>query len=153
MEMFVVNMDGWKNNMKTISFNGTEHLIQNYCITFSHQIGYEHSRIKNSFVVKGANVTKENALEITKAAFSPPMFTNIEIISIENDENTLTPSEYEFIKCKINDLYQSSMRLKELNIINGKSKGPLTESEHDKYLIGIVKKMADRMDQFPVYHT
>ena len=138
---------------KTISYNQTEHQIQNYCVTFTHQIDSKHSRIKNSFVIKGANVNKEQALEIAKILFAPPIFTNIEIVSVENDENTLTPAEYEFIRGKIKDLYQNSMRSQEINMRTNDITGPVVETEYDKYLNGIVNKMTARMNQFPVYHT
>ena len=138
---------------KTISYNQTEHQIQNYCVTFTHQIDSKHSRIKNSFVIKGANVNKQQALEIAKILFVPPMFTNIEIVSVENDENTLTPAEYEFIRGKINDLYQRSMRQQEVDMRTNNITGPVIETEYDTYLHQLIKKMDARMHQFPVYHT
>jgi len=138
---------------KTISYNQTEHMIQNYLVRFTHQINNKYSEIESAFVIKGANVTEANALKIAKILFKPPTYTNIKIVSIENDENTLTPAEYEFIRGKINDLYQESMRYKEVSIKNGTKEGPLKETEYDTYLNNLIKKMSARMRQFPVYHT
>jgi hypothetical protein len=83
------------------SFNGTENLIQNFCVRFSHNFNHQYSRIKNTFVIKRADVTKEKALKVAKVLF--PKYTDIEIESIENDEMTLTPSEYHFIQGVLND--------------------------------------------------
>lgn len=136
----------------TASFNGTENIIQNYCVTFTHQIDYKYSRITNSFVIKGVDVSKEDALAVAKILFRPPTFTNIEIVSVENDENTLTPSEYDFLRGVLKDKRQAEMRAQELLIKEGKIKD-FYETEYDKYLLKLIKKMETRMNQFPVYHT
>jgi hypothetical protein len=136
-----------------VSFNGTENIIQNYCITFTHQFDYKYSRITNSFVIKGVDVSKEDALAVTKILFRPPKFTNIEIISVENDENTLTPGEYDFIRGQLMEKRQSTMRTQEHRIQDGKQKGPLVEDEYTLYLLKLINKMKARMNQFPVYHT
>ena len=133
------------------SFNGTENIIQNYCITFTHNFNHMYSRIKNAFVIKGADVTKEKALQIANILF--PDYTDIEIESIENDEMTLTPSEYHFIQGMLRAERQSNLRAAEIRIKEGISQGPYVETEYDKYILHLIKKMEARMDQFPVYHT
>jgi hypothetical protein len=132
------------------SFNGTENIVQNFCITFRHCCGTP-SRIENSFVIKAAEVTKDKAKKIARILF--PKYTDIEIISIDNDKNTLTPSEYEFLRAKVSDMIQSSLRGQEHRIKEGLQKDPLIMSEFDKYLLNLFNKMTARMDQFPVYHT
>lgn len=139
--------------MKTVSFNGTENIIQNYCITFTHQIDYKYSRITNSFVIKGVDVSKEDALAVAKILFRPPMFTNIEIVSVENDKNTLTPAEYDFLHGMVKEKRQEIMRNQEIRIKEGKQQGPLVEDEYTLYLLNLINKMKNRMEQFPVYHT
>ena len=134
-----------------VSFNGTENLIQNYCVTFSHNFNHQYSRIKNNFVVKGAPLTKENALKIAEILF--PKYTDIIIESIENDENTLTPSEYHFLQGILKEKRQGDLGAAEQRIINGVSNGPYVETDYDKYILMLIKKMEARMDQFPVYHT
>lgn len=136
--------------MKTISFNQTEHIIQNFCVTFSHNFNHKYYRIKNAFI-KGAPVTKENALKVAEILF--PEYTDIIIESIDNDELTLTPAEYEYLRSLVRNKRQSSLRTQEERIKDGIQKGPLTDTEHDIYLLGLIKKMDARMDQFPTYHT
>ncbi len=141
-----------ENSMRPLaSFNGTENLIQNFCVTFSHTFNYQHSRIKNSFVLKGAPVTKENALQIAKILF--PHYTEIVIESIENDEMTLTPSEYHFLQGILKETRQSTLRNGELRFKEDPTRGPYVETEYDEYILHLIKKMEARMDQFPVYHT
>jgi hypothetical protein len=140
-------------NKPTKSFNQTEYIIQNYCVTFSHQINYKYSRIQNSFVIKAANVTEEKALKIANILFEPPLFTNIEIVSIKNDENTLTPEEYQFLYDMLCNRRQSDMRCAEERISNGISTEPYIETEGDKYIFNLIQKMKTRMSQFPTYHT
>jgi len=124
-----------------VSFNGTENLIQNFSVRFSHTFRNEGGyRFKSMFVIKGASVTTENALPIAKSLF--PRFTEIEIESIENDDLTLTPSEYDFLQGVLKD-----------KICVNKSKIDYVETDYDKYLETLIKKMRERMDQFPVYHT
>jgi len=139
------------------SFNGTENLIQNYCVTFSHslKVGGNHS-FRNSFVIKGAPVTKENALKVAEILF--PKYTEIQIESIENDENTLTPSEYDFIQGVLKNRLSSradasAERRKENPDIAKSWDENKNEKEYDEYLFMLIKKMQARMSQFPVYHT
>jgi len=110
-------------------------------VTFSHNFGHKYSRFKNSFVLKGANITEETALKVVEILF--PEYTDIKIESIENDELTLTPSEYHFMQGM----------LKERLYVNLRATTPYVETEYDKYLLNLIKKMESRMDQFPVYHT
>lgn len=142
--------------MKPVSFNGTENLIQNFCITFSHNFDHKYSRIKNTFVVKGAPITKETALKIAELLF--PKYTDIIIESVENDENTLTPSEYDFIQGVLKD----RQRLRNFEAEERRKNNPevskgwdecKSEKNYDEYLQMLIKKMKARMDQFPVYHT
>lgn len=123
------------------SFNGTENIIQNYCITFTHAFTHSpYSRIKNSFVIKAADVTMEKAKKVADILF--PEYLNIKIESIENDENTLTPAEYCFIEDKLRGMLPSKEDIEKRG-----------ETEYDKYLLNLIRKMRARMDQFPVYHT
>ena len=142
-----------QNNMNKefAGFNGTAHSIQNYCITFTHTFNHKHSRFKNSFVIKGAEITKENALNIAEILF--PDYTDIQIESIENDELTLTPAEYEFLHYHLRGQRQTDLRAVELRIKDGTLRGPYIETEHDKYILNLIFKMKSRMKQFPVYHT
>jgi len=138
------------------SFNGTENLIQNFCVTFSHNFNHQYSRIKNTFVIKGAPVTKESALKVAEFLF--PKYTDIIIESIENDENTLTPSEYYFIQGVLKDRQRvrksaAEERRKENPEIAKAWDEDKNEKEYDEYLLMLIKKMEARMDQFPVYHT
>lgn len=137
--------------MKTTSFNDTHNIIQNYCITFSHNFNHRYSRFTNSFVVKAAEITEEKALRVAQILF--PDYTDIKIESITNDENTLTPSEYGFLYGKVCAMRQESLRAQEHRIKEGLQKGPLTDTEYDTYLLKLVEKMKARMNQFPVYHT
>jgi hypothetical protein len=102
-------------------------------------------------VIKGTPITKENALEITEILF--PKYTDIIIESIENDEMTLTPAEYEFLRSLVNNERQSSLRGQEIAIKEGRQEGPLKDTDWDAYLLKLINKMDSRMDQFPVYHT
>ena len=122
------------------SWNGTENLVQNFCVTFSHNFNHQYSRIKNTFVVKGAPLTKETALKIVEILF--PKYTDIIIESIENDVLTLTPSEYHFMQGILKDKLRAQ-----------RDRSNYVETEYDKYLLMLVEKMEARMDQFPVYHT
>ena len=138
------------------SFNGTENLIQNFCVTFSHNFNHQYSRIKNTFVVKGAPVTKESALKVAEFLF--PKYTDIIIESIENDEKTLTPSEYYFIQGVLKDRQcvrksAAEERRKENPEIAKAWDEDKNEKEYDEYLVMLIKKMEARMGQFPVYHT
>jgi hypothetical protein len=133
------------------SFNGTENLIQNYCVMFSHNFKHQYSRIKNTFVIRGAPLTKENALMIAETLF--PEYTDIIIESIDNAENTLTPSEYDFIQGVLKDKRMNNIALAERRIEDGISEGPYVDTDYDKYLLMLIKKMQTRMEQFPVYHT
>jgi hypothetical protein len=137
--------------MKPVSFNGTENLIQNYCVTFSHNFDHKYSRFKNMFVIKGAPVTKETALKIVEMLF--PDYTDIEIESIENDELTLTPSEYHFIQGVLKDLLRARMSAAEERKKANPDIEQWDETEYNEYLLMLIKKMEARMDQFPVYHT
>jgi hypothetical protein len=142
--------------MKATSFNGTENLIQNFCITFTHNFNHACSRIKNSFVIKAAAITKENAIKIAEILF--PRYTDIEIVSIENDEMTLTPSEYHFIQGILKDRQRERMsasetRQKENPKLAKSWEENKNQQEYDEYLLMLIKKMEARMDQFPVYHT
>jgi hypothetical protein len=134
------------------SFNGTENLIQNYCVTFSHNFGHgkEGTRpFKNSFVIKGADVTKENAVKIAEILF--PTFTDIFIESIENDKNTLTPSEYDFIQGILKDKLRAEVAITDSTREKGGEVGLYVD--YNTYLLSLINKMQARMDQFPVYHT
>jgi len=140
------------------SFNGTENLIQNFCVKFSHNFDHKYSRIKNHFVIKGAPVTKENALKIAEILFQGKRFTDIIIESVDNDENTLTPSEYHFIQGVLKDRLSArkaeSERRMEENPENAKKwDEDKSQKEYDEYLLMLIKKMEARMHQFPPYHT
>lgn len=127
------------NAYKPVSWCGRPDVIQNFCVTFSHNFNHQYSRITNTFVIRGAPVTKETAKQVAELLF--PTYTDIEITSIENDKNTLTPSEYHFIQGVLKDkllAHRSSHHV---------------EAKYDAYLVMLIKKMEDRMDQFPVYHT
>lgn len=137
--------------MKLVSFNDTENIIQNYCITFTHNFRHQDSRFKNSFFIKAAEVDSEKAKKVAEILF--PRFTDIEIVSIENDVNTLTPSEYDFIRGKLRDERQSHMRCQEHRIQEGYQEGPFKETEYSEYLLKLIKKMETRIRQFPLYHT
>jgi hypothetical protein len=104
-------------------------------------------------VIKGVDVSKEDALAVAKILFRPPMFTNIEIVSVENDKNTLTPAEYDFLHGMVKEKRQEIMRNQEIRIKEGKQQGPLVEDEYTLYLLNLINKMKNRMEQFPVYHT
>ena len=130
---------------ETVSFNGTHNNIQNYCVTFTHNfikttLHHTPSRFKNSFVIKAADVDVEKAKKIAEILF--PKYTDIEIESVDNDTNTLTPSEYQFIRGKLMDLLPSKEEIDKRG-----------ETDYDKYLLTLCKKMTTRMQQFPVYHT
>jgi len=133
------------------SFNGTENLIQNFCVTFSHNFNHQYSRIQNHFVIKGAPVTKETALKIAEMLF--PDYTDIIIESIENDENTLTPSEYHFLQGMLKEKRQAILRNGELRFKEDPTKGPYVETDYDKYIFMLIEKMQARIHQFPPYHT
>lgn len=133
------------------SFNGTENLIQNFCITFSHNFDHKYSRIKNTFVVKGAPITKETALKIAELLF--PKYTDIIIESVENDENTLTPSEYDFIQGVLKDRLRAKQAAAEKRKQENPEAEQWDESEYNEYLSMLIKKMQTRKGQFPVYHT
>jgi hypothetical protein len=138
-------------DMKTASFNGTENIIQNYCITFTHNFNHQHSRIKNSFVIKAAEVNKEQALKIAEILF--PDYTDIQIETIENDVLTLTPLEYQHLCAILRDKRNGILSAADRRIKDGIEKGPYIETEMDKFLTALLKKMIDRMNQFPIYHT
>jgi hypothetical protein len=102
-------------------------------------------------VIKAAEVTKEKALKIAKILF--PKYTDIEIESIENDEMTLTPSEYDFIQGVLDARLRSRIAAaKERKKANPDAE-QWDETEYNEYLLMLIKKMRARMDQFPVYHT
>ena len=138
--------------MKPVSFNGTENIIQNYRISITHELGHGGSRFDTMFVIKGVDVTEETALKAAKALYGPK-FRNIRVECIENDDMTLTPSEYDFLCGMVKEKRQSIMRNKEFRIKEGKQPGPLVDDEYTLYLLNLIKKMEDRMEQFPVYHT
>ena len=62
------------------------------------------------------------------------------------------PPEYHFLQGVLKEKRQAEMRAQELLIKEGKIKD-FYETEYDKYLLMLIKKMEARMDQFPVYHT
>ena len=137
--------------MKTVSFNGTENIDQNYCVTFTHNFNHMYSRIKNAFVIKGADVTKEKALQIANILF--PDYTDIEIESIENDEMTLTPSEYHFIQGILKERLRSRIIAEEQRKKENPESYYRDDPKYNEYLLMLIKKMEARMDQFPVYHS
>lgn len=147
----------WTGSVKPPrTFNGTENIIQNYCVTFSHNFNHKYSRITNIFVVKGAPLTKESALKIAEILF--PRYTDIVIESIENDKNTLTPSEYFFLQGVLKEkLYERRWGMVERRKENPEAAkvwdNYSPEEEYDWYLLELIKKMETRMDQFPTYHT
>jgi hypothetical protein len=107
-------------------------------------------------VVKGAPLTKETALKVAEILF--PEYTDIIIESIENDENTLTPSEYYFLQGMLKEKFHAKMdlaaeRRKEQPDIAKMWDENKEEKEYNEYLLMLIKKMESRMDQFPVYHT
>lgn len=144
------------NALKPVGFHDTQDLVQNFCVTFSHNFNHQYSRIKNNFVVKGAPLTKETALKVAEILF--PTYTDIIIESIENDEKTLTPSEYFFLQGVLKDRMfarvSAAEERKKTNPENAKAweENP-NEKEYDAYLFKLIHKMEARMDQFPVYHT
>lgn len=144
------------NAYKPVSWCGRPDIIQNYCVTFSHNFNHRYSRFKNSFVIKGATPTKETALKMAQMLF--PTYTDIEIVSIENDEQTLTPSEYYFIQGRLKE----ELYVRRRGMVERRKENPewaatqddySQEEEYDDYLLKLIKKMEARMDQFPVYHT
>jgi hypothetical protein len=154
------NTKRMSNALKPVGFHDTLDLIQNFCVTFTHSFGHYASnpktRFVNHFVVRGAPIDSGIALEMTKMMF--PTYTDIKIESIENDENTLTPSEYFFLQGVIKEkLYcraQSQEERKKNNPEIAKAwEEDGREQEYDEYLLNLIKKMQTRMDQFPVYHT
>lgn len=101
-------------------------------------------------------MTKETALKIAEILF--PRYTDIIIESIENDENTLTPSEYHFLQGVLRDRRyareaEAERRRKENPEIAKGWDENKSQKEYDEYLLMLIKKMEARMDQFPVYHT
>lgn len=137
-------------------YNKTAHIVQNYCVTFTHNFNHMYSRFKNSFVIKAAEVTPENALKVAEILF--PNFTDIQIESIENDTMTLTPSEYDFIQGVLKDkLYLRQDTAERRRRDNPKLAKSYDESEnekeYDEYLFNLIHKMEARMKQFPVYHS
>ncbi len=83
---------------------------QNYCITISYQpkINPNKVRITTSFVIKAADVNKDQALKVASILF--PYFYNINVVSIENDELTLTYEDYETLHMMVNDKLLNSMK-------------------------------------------
>jgi len=67
----------------------TKNLIQNYFVTFTHNFDHKYSRFTNSFKILAADVTKEKALEVANVLF--PDCTDIEIVSVENDDQFPLP--------------------------------------------------------------
>jgi len=149
--LYKLNGQEGEGNMMTSSFNGTENIIQNYCITFTHNFNHKYSRIKNSFVIKGADITKEKALQIANILF--PDYTDIEIESIENDEMTLIPSEYHFIQGILKERLSSRIAAEEQRKKENPESYYRNDPKYNEYLLMLIKKMEARMDQFPVYHT
>lgn len=144
------------NALKPVGFHDTQDLVQNFSVRFTHNFDHKYSRIENGFVVKGAPITKENALQVADILF--PTYTDKEIVSVENDEKTLTPSEYFFLQGVLKErMYarkSSAEERKKTNPENAKAWEENTgEKEYDEYLLMLIKKMEARMDQFPVYHT
>jgi hypothetical protein len=149
-----------KNNMsnayKPVSWCGRPDVIQNFCVTFSHNFNHQYSRITNHFVIKGAPVTKETALKIAEMLF--PDYTDIIIESIENDEKTLAPSEYYFLQGMLKEKFHARMdfaaeRRKDHPDITKMWDENKEEKEYNEYLLKLIHKMEARMNQFPVYHT
>lgn len=144
------------NALKPVGFHDTLDLVQNFSVRFTHNFDHKYSRIENGFVVKGAPITKETALQVADILF--PTYTDKEIVSVGNDEMTLTPSEYHFIQSVLKDRLwarksAAEERRKE-NPENAKAWDEnKSEKEYDEYLLMLIKKMEARMDQFPVYHT
>ena len=144
------------NAYKPVSWCGRPDVIQNFLVTFSHNFNHQYSRITNHFVIKGAAVTKENALKIAEILF--PGYTDIIIESIENDNMTLSASEYYFLQGKLKEEFHANMtqaaqRRKDQPDVAKMWDENKEEKEYNEYLLMLIKKMEDRMDQFPVYHT
>lgn len=144
------------NAYKPVGFHDTIDLVQNFLVTFSHNFNHRYSRIKNHFVIKGADVTKEKALKVAEILF--PTYTDIIIESIENDTMTLTPGEYFFLQGKMKEeLYSRRHGMVERRKANPEwaavQDAYSQEEEYDDYLLNLIKKMEARMEQFPVYHT
>jgi hypothetical protein len=146
------------NAYKPVSWCGRPDVSQNFLVTFSHNFDHKYSRITNHFVIKGATVTKENALKIAEILFSGSGYTDIIIESIENDEMTLTPSEYYFLQGKMKEDLHARMssaaerRKDQPDVAKMWDEHP-QEKEYNEYLLKLIHKMEARMDQFPVYHT
>lgn len=144
------------NALNPVGFHDTQDLVQNFCVTFSHNFNHKYSRITNHFVVKGAPLTKDVALKIAELLF--PDHTDIIIESIENDELTLTPSEYFFLQGKLKEEFHANMeqaakrRKEQPDVAKMWDEHP-DEKEYNEYLLKLIHKMEARMDQFPVYHT
>lgn len=142
--------------MKPVGFNDTQDLVQNFLVTFSHNFNHQYSRITNHFVIRGADVTKENALKVAEVLF--PKYTDIIIESIENDTGTLTPSEYFFLQGKLKEEFHANMeqaakrRKEQPDVAKMWDEHP-QEKEYNEYLLKLIHKMEARMNQFPVYHT
>lgn len=145
------------NAYKPVGFHDTLDLVQNFLVTFSHNFDHKYSRITNHFVIRGAAVTKENALKIAEILF--PNYTDIIIESVENDnKTTLTPGEYFFLQGKIKEEFHANMtqaakrRVEQPDVAKMWDEHP-QEKEYNEYLLKLIHKMEARMDQFPVYHT
>ncbi len=137
-------------------WNGTRDLIQNFCVKFTHNFNHRYSRFENSFVVRGAPIDHDIALKMVNMMF--PKYTDVKIESIENDENTLTPSEYHFLQGVLRDKLYARRAAQEERRKNNPECAKAwdedgREQEYDEYLFKLIHKMQARMDQFPVYHT
>ena len=146
------------NAYKPVSWCGRPDVIQNFLVTFSHNFDHKYSRITNHFVIRGAPVTKENALKIAEILFTGSGYTDIIIESIENDNMTLSASEYYFLQGKIKEEFHANMtqaakRREEQPDVAKMWDENKEEKEYNEYLLMLIKKMETRMDQFPVYHT
>lgn len=144
------------NALKPVGFHDTQDLVQNFCVKYTHNFDHKYSRFDSAFVVKGAPLTKEQALKIAEILF--PERTDIIIESVENDTGTLTPSEYFFLQGVLKDKLfarksAAEERRKENPEVAKSWDDNKQEKEYDEYLEMLIKKMQARMDLFSVYHT
>jgi hypothetical protein len=114
---------------------------QDYFIKFEYQ--YPANRVirpsETCFVIKAADVDMAKAQKIAEILF--PQFVDIKVVSITNDENTLTYRDYEVLKSMVND--------KLIACIRG-SRIPYDELKHplDVMYKTLLEKMTARIHQF-----
>ena len=113
---------------------------QDYCIEISYKYGINATYdVKTCFVIKAANVNEEKALKVAQILF--PDFTDIKVVSIKNDENTLTFEDYSTLHMMVNDKLVASLKGTKTTYEN------VTHPLDLKYK-NLLEKMAKRIGQF-----